>query len=132
MTLRFSGSASCLGYRDFVMLRPVGIIGCGWLGSALASRLVASGVRVVGTTGSRGGAGRLLSIGVEALVLRFSPDAEGDVAGLGDVEAIVVAIPPARELDPLAQAHRRLGATKPTKCSGPGEILSLKAEFGIG
>lgn len=60
---------------------------------------------MVGTVGSRDSAARLASIGVDALVVKFSPEAEGDVDGLRDVDAIVVAIPPARALDPLAQAR---------------------------
>lgn len=99
------------------MSRSVAIIGCGWLGSALASRLVASGVRVVGTSGSREGAGRLASIGVEALVVRFAPHLEGDVAALQDVEAIVVAIPPGRGLDPVAQARAVASVIAKTRAS---------------
>ncbi|MFA6957504.1 MAG: NAD(P)-binding domain-containing protein [Thermoanaerobaculia bacterium] len=99
------------------MSRSIGIIGCGWLGSALALRLVASGVRVVGTTGSLESAARLASIGVEALVVRFTSDAEGDVDGLRDVDAIVVAIPPARELDPLAQSRAVAKAIATTRAS---------------
>lgn len=97
------------------MSRSVGIVGCGWLGSALATRLVASGVHVVGTTGSAGSAGQLAALGVESLVVRFGSEAEGDVSRLHDVDAIVVAIPPSRELDPVAQARaiaRAIAATR--------------------
>lgn len=87
------------------MRRSIGIIGCGWLGRALASRLVASGVRVVGTTGSHESAAQLSALGVEDLVLRFGDGAQGDVSKLRDAEAIVVALPPRREVDPVAQAR---------------------------
>lgn len=87
------------------MSRTIGIIGCGWLGSALAARLVAMGVRVIGTTGSREGASRLASIGVEGVVARFTTGLDGDVATLRDADAIIVAIPPRRGLDPVAQAR---------------------------
>jgi nucleoside-diphosphate-sugar epimerase len=87
------------------MAASIGIIGCGWLGSALARRLAASGVGVVGTTASRESAARLAAPGIEAIVARFVPGLEGDVARLRDVEAIVVAIPPSREADPVAQAR---------------------------
>lgn len=97
-------SAGGVRYRDEVMARSIGIIGCGWLGRALAARLVASGVRVVGTTGSRESAAHLETLGVEGLVVRFAPEARGDVSKLRDVEAIVVAVPPGREFDPVAQA----------------------------
>ncbi|MGK2856009.1 MAG: NAD(P)-binding domain-containing protein [Thermoanaerobaculia bacterium] len=86
------------------MAASIGIVGCGWLGRALAIRLVASGVRVVGTTGSRESAAHLETLGVEGLVVRFSAEARGDVSKLRDVAAIVVAVPPAREIDPVAQA----------------------------
>jgi hypothetical protein len=38
----------------------------------------------------------------------------------------------ATKLDPLAYRKRRLGAAQSLKCAGPGKILDLKAEFGIG
>ncbi|MCM2317390.1 MAG: NAD(P)-binding domain-containing protein [Thermoanaerobaculia bacterium] len=97
------------------MLRSVGIVGCGWLGRALASRLIASGVHVVGTTGSPESAAHLAALGVESLVARFVPEGEGDLSRLHDVDAIVVAIPPSRGLDPLAQARaiaRAVAATR--------------------
>lgn len=99
------------------MRQTIGIIGCGWLGRALALRLVASGVRVVGTTGSRDGAAHLSTLGVEGLVLRFGTGVEGDVSKLRDAEAIVVALPPGREVDPVAQAgvvERVISGTRAT------------------
>lgn len=87
------------------MARSVGIIGCGWLGRALASDLVERGARVVGTTASRESAARLEAIGATSLVARFEPELAGDVAQLAAVEAIVVAIPPSRGADPVAQAR---------------------------
>lgn len=99
------------------MLRSVGIVGCGWLGRALASRLVVSGVRVVGTTGSPETAARLAALGVESVVVRFVPEAEGDISRLHDVDAIVVAIPPSRGLDPLAQARAVARAVVATRAA---------------
>lgn len=87
------------------MLQTVGIIGCGWLGRAVAVRLVDAGVRVVGTTGSPESAARLGAIGVECLAARFDPELQGDVSLLREVDAIVVAIPPSRAADPVEQAR---------------------------
>jgi nucleoside-diphosphate-sugar epimerase len=86
------------------MGKTVGIIGCGWLGQALASALVASGVRVIGTTRSPEKAVDLDRLGVEPLVVRFSSEAGGDVERLRRADEIIVAIPPARDVDPATQA----------------------------
>lgn len=72
----------------------VGIMGCGWLGKALASDLMGDGIRVVGTTTSPRGAVALKELGVEPVVARFGLHLDGDLSILKGLDALVVAIPP--------------------------------------
>lgn len=92
----------------------IGIIGCGWLGRALAARLVSSGARVLGTTTSSENAAELQQIGVEPVLLRFAPDATGDVEPLREADAFIVAIPPGRGPDPVAAARSAAGLIRET------------------
>jgi nucleoside-diphosphate-sugar epimerase len=104
------------------MRRFIGIIGCGWLGRALASRLVSSGSRVVATTATGRSTAALEALGAETLVVGFEPDVRGDVAGLRDVDALVVAVPPGRGLDPVAQARSIAGVVATTRA---GHVVQI-------
>jgi nucleoside-diphosphate-sugar epimerase len=86
------------------MTSAVGIIGCGWLGRALATDLIEDGIRVVGTTTSVGGTDLLREIGVEPVVARFGPELEGSLAVMKELDVIVVAIPPGRGSTAVTEA----------------------------
>lgn len=81
------------------------IVGCGYTGLRLGSRLVGAGHRVVGTTRSPGRAARLEAAGVEALVLDLgSPGAAGALARKSP-EVVFHLAPPVGE-EPGAEIER--------------------------
>jgi len=85
-------------------MRSVGIIGCGWLGSALGSSLAAAGCRVVGTTTTPDKREELRDLGIEPAVMRFGGAVDPDPGSLADVDVIVVTLPPSRESDAVGEA----------------------------
>jgi|GEM_PF-345201 len=56
----------------------VSIVGCGWLGFAVAQRLIQLEVRVAGSTTTPKKLAGLRSIGVDSALLRLDPPADGD------------------------------------------------------
>ena len=95
----------------------VAILGCGWLGRALARNLLHAGYRVLGSTTSSDKLGELRALGVEAYVVRL-PLAAGLASGAAlDVETsaaadatldfwradqLVLCFPPGGRRDPAA------------------------------
>ena len=57
-----------------VVPRTVAVLGCGWLGLPLAKALLAAGYQVAGTTTSPEQVPVLTAAGIEAHLLRLSPD----------------------------------------------------------
>jgi len=80
------------------------IIGCGWLGRAIASALVFRGVRVIGTTTRQENVEAIADLGVEPKVVRFGPEVAGERGTLQGVEAVVVAVPPGRGAEAIEEA----------------------------
>ena len=76
--------------------RTVSLLGCGWLGIALAHSLIERGVHVRGSTTRSSRLGLLTSLGVEAFLLRIEPDGAGS-EGLGaffESDCLLIDLPP--------------------------------------
>ena len=74
----------------------IGVMGCGWLGLALAKDLLKSGHIVKGTTTSIAKLKTLKKEGIEGFVLKLNEDGiEGDIQGfLSNTNTLVINIPP--------------------------------------
>ena len=71
----------------------VAVVGCGWLGEALAQNLLAAGYTVSGTTTREGKLPRLRALGIRAEVMRLSPKPPTDFTpgpDVADVDALAV------------------------------------------
>lgn len=74
----------------------IGILGCGWLGKAVAKVLIEKGYKVKGSTTSSGGSQALIDIGVKPFVIHLKPqrpipDLETFLSGL---QGLIITIPP--------------------------------------
>ena len=75
------------------------ILGCGWLGMALAASLVAAGHRVLGTTTTPDNLARMAAAGIEAHVLQLgtsfgAPDEALLLRLLAQADVLVLNVPP--------------------------------------
>jgi nucleoside-diphosphate-sugar epimerase len=84
------------------LTKPVGILGCGWLGTPLATRLLRQGFPVRGTTTQGEKVPSLKALGIEAYRLVVGEKGiEGPVeAFLKGLHCLVVDIPPGLRADP--------------------------------
>ncbi len=78
------------------MIERIGIMGCGWLGKALAKTLLAEGYQVKGTTTSSDKLDALSDLGIAAFLIQLH---ENEISGdlllfLKDLDVLVVNIPP--------------------------------------
>ncbi len=78
------------------MTKPVGIIGCGWLGRPLAKELLDSGYQVKGTTTSNAKMDTLKREGIEGFHIKLNEDGiTGQIQNfLEDLHILIVNIPP--------------------------------------
>ncbi|MBD2754669.1 NAD(P)H-binding protein [Spirosoma validum] len=74
--------------------QTISIIGCGWLGTPLAERLLSEGFQVKGSTTSVEKAIILKSRGIEAYQLQLNPEPTSDLTVLLEADTLVVNIPP--------------------------------------
>ena len=85
----------------------VGVVGCGWLGFALAQHLLAAGYEVYGTTTTAAKVPELTAAGIRAEVLRLSPkpvfakaapteDTVSEAAAVWRADQLVLNVPPGR------------------------------------
>lgn len=82
------------------MLSTIGIIGCGWLGLPLASRLISQGYRVIGTTTRKEQVALLNAAGVEAHALVVHDHGVlTDLKDVGDILVLIITVPFKRHLD---------------------------------
>ena len=72
----------------------VSIIGCGWLGLPLASRLEAEGYIVRGSTTSPEKLPELRQKGIDAYSLQLNPEPVGDLTALLRANTLVINVPP--------------------------------------
>lgn len=92
------------------MSKTIGVLGCGWLGTPLAEKLLASGNRVRGSTTREEKVNSLTERGIDAHVLRLGDqEIEGHPeAFLDGLDCLVVNIPPGVRRDPKADFISRI------------------------
>lgn len=74
----------------------VSVLGCGWVGLALAAELVQRGHSVKGSVTHAEKLGELARAGVEGYLLELTPTLTGDVKDFFDTDALLVTLPPKR------------------------------------
>lgn len=76
--------------------KSIGILGCGWLGSAVAKQLILKGFHVKGTATSKKGVNKLSQSGVEAykVILSTKSKIQNLDIFLKDLDILIIAIPP--------------------------------------
>ena len=74
----------------------VSVLGCGWLGLALAAKLVQRGHVVKGSVTHAEKLGELAAVGVEGYLLELTPTLTGDVKDFFDTDALLITLPPKR------------------------------------
>lgn len=75
----------------------VSLLGCGWLGLALAHALMERGLHVRGSTTRSSRLGLLSSVGIEPFLLRIEPEMRGESTGVGSFfssRCLVLDLPP--------------------------------------
>jgi len=84
------------------MNKKIGILGCGWLGKALAKALIQNGNSVRGTVRRENQMEDLKSLGIEAFFINLTPKKlYGEVAEfLKDLEVLVISLPPGTRKNP--------------------------------
>jgi nucleoside-diphosphate-sugar epimerase len=81
--------------KTFRTLTSVGIIGCGWLGSALAHQLQGNGVKVAATRSNSDNVEQLISDGIDASVLLLpNEQSELNDHAVFNSQCLVIAITP--------------------------------------
>ena len=77
-------------------MKKVAIIGCGWLGKALANSLIAQGHHVRGSVTSKDGLALLQNMGIEPFLIKLNNEAIIGNLNLfvEGVDIIVIAFPP--------------------------------------
>ena len=79
----------------------LGILGCGWLGTALALELLRSEIPVKGSRTQIKGMTALNHLGIEGCVLSLGKTGiEGDLGFFEGLETLVIAIPPGLRKNP--------------------------------
>jgi len=74
--------------------KTVSIVGCGWLGTPLAEKLLAAGYIVKGSTTSADKLPTLLQKGIDAHELSLNPEPIGNLDALLQADVVVINIPP--------------------------------------
>lgn len=92
------------------MSKRIGILGCGWLGTPLAQRLVRKGWHVRGSTTRAEKEAGLSEKGIEPFVIRLGElEIEGDITGfLKGLDCLVLNIPPGLRNNPGADFTARI------------------------
>ena len=110
----------------------VGIIGCGWLGSALAQQLIKEGVAVLATRSNSDNAAQLQSEGVEAKVLSLPAD-QGRLNShvIFNQQCLVIAITPQFRQGRLDYAEKVQQLVVGAKASSSVEKIILLSSSAI-
>ena len=110
----------------------VGIIGCGWLGSALAQQLIKEGVAVLATRSNSDNAAQLQSEGVEAKVLSL-PAEQGRLNShvIFNQQCLVIAITPQFRQGRLDYAEKVQQLVVGAKASSSVEKIILLSSSAI-
>jgi len=105
----------------------ISILGCGWLGLPLGAELARQGYRVKGSSTRAERLPKLAEAGVEPFLLRFSPQAEGDLGGfLETTDVLVVSIPPRAGQQGDGFHPRQIEALAETLAVGGGHRVGFR------
>lgn len=87
------------------MTKQIAILGCGWLGLPLGSRLVDLGYRVKGSTTSSEKRPKLEAKGIRPYLFRVGESFEGETADFFTSDILILNIPPGRRNPKVEQTH---------------------------
>ncbi|ACF14677.1 NAD-dependent epimerase/dehydratase [Chloroherpeton thalassium ATCC 35110] len=77
--------------------RKVSILGCGWLGQALAATLIDAGVQVRGSARTCEQARRLTALGIQGFALVLAPDLQGEhIDEFFESDTLIISLSPQR------------------------------------
>jgi len=79
-----------------MVLKKVSILGCGWLGFALAKKLISNGYQVKGSTTSPEKISRLAEAGIEPFIIKFTSEEISASDAFFDCDVLFICIPPKR------------------------------------
>jgi len=114
------------------MHSPVSILGCGWLGHALALDLIDRGVEVVGSTTTPEKVDALRADGIEPVRLILDPDLSGtDPGSLFQSPVLVLNIPPPRTDDVEAVHRRQVDAVQEAAVAGTVEWVLFASSTSV-
>lgn len=94
----------------FIDMKNVAILGCGWVGKALATTLLTQGCNVRGSTTCQQNLSVLRNMGIEPFLITIENEGiQGEIrAFLNDIDVLVVAFPPGRRVNPNADYALRI------------------------
>ena len=84
------------------MNKTIGILGCGWLGTALGEGLLTDGYSIFGSTTSQKKLDSLAEKGIQPFLIQLSEDTiEGDIGGfLSSLNSLIINVPPRLRKNP--------------------------------
>ncbi|MDG1930212.1 MAG: NAD(P)H-binding protein [Flavobacteriaceae bacterium] len=91
-------------------MKKIAIMGCGWLGKALAQSLIAKGYHVRGSVTTENHLEGLRNLGIEPFLIKLNNEAiTGNLtAFLKEVDTLVIAFPPGLRKNPKANYANRI------------------------
>jgi nucleoside-diphosphate-sugar epimerase len=93
------------------MMRSISILGCGWLGKALAKSFLDQRYQILGSTTRKENLEELKNIGVKPFLVQFSPHPQGDrLHEFFQSEILIISIPPKRKSGQSEMFLMQMGA----------------------
>lgn len=132
ITMNKAMSNTVASSADISVSLSVGIVGCGWLGSALAQQLIKEGVAVLATRSNSDNTAQLQSEGVEAKVLSL-PAEQGRLNShvIFNQQCLVIAITPQFRQGRLDYAEKVQQLVVGAKASSSVEKIILLSSSAI-
>ncbi|MEM9933563.1 MAG: SDR family NAD(P)-dependent oxidoreductase [Bacteroidota bacterium] len=115
--------------------KVISIMGCGWLGTPLAEKLLLEGWAVKGSTTHEGKLSQLAEKGVDPYLITLTPEGvEGNVVTFLDTDVLIVNVPPGRSSPTEANTYpskiRRLVGKLTTNNFKGGIFISSTSVYG--
>lgn len=114
-------------------MKKIAIMGCGWLGKALAQSLIAQGHHVRGSVTNKNGLEDLRNLNIEPFLIKLSNEAIiGNVnAFLEELDILVIAFPPGLRKNPKANYANRIKILVTALTQHPSCKLILLGSIGV-
>jgi nucleoside-diphosphate-sugar epimerase len=113
------------------MMKQVSVLGCGWVGLPLATRLVQKGMKVQGTTTTPEKIKRLQAAGIQALMLDLTQNLWPEK--FFDCDLLVIAMPPSRGstvyLDTVQEALKAIQAKTQIVLLSSTSVYASETDF---